>query len=320
MRQLSVAVFLLVFVSLAVSCSHKSKEKELGKENFPLIQKYSTGAGDVFYFRPRDGQFVLVERRKALAVAIAPEPTIEALSFDDRVTISRKMPEGDALENKIFLESVGAQQALAITQNGNTLAGGDANGEVNLWSLVDGSLQLQSNRQSAVQKLAFSPNGDFLAIGLVQPASDPPETLWIYDIHSKGPHHSFGRNSVQALAWSSDNHWYAAGFDDGSILVGEADSNIEPLRIAVSSSPVVALSFHPSGLFLASAHADKRILISKVPKGEPVFTFEPPLPPNPLFPRAIEQVTFDGTGARMAVSYAEGDMRIWDTSALSAPN
>jgi len=320
MRQLAVAVSLLGFFLCAASCSHKSKEKELGKENFPLVQKYSTGAGDVFYFRPRDGQFVLVERRKALAVAIAPEPTIEAFSFDDRITVSRKMPEGDALENKLFLENVGAQQALAVTQSGHLLAGGDANGVVNLWSLVDGSLQLQSNRQSAVQKLAFSPNGVFLAIGLAQPESGPPDTLWIYDVHAKGPHRIFGRNSVQALAWSSDNHWYGAGFDDGSILVGEVDSNTEPRRIALSSSPVVALSFHPSGLFLASAYADKRILISKVAMGELVFTFEPPLPPNPLFPRAIEQVTFDGTGARMAVSYAEGDMRIWDTSALSAPN
>jgi len=313
-------VSVLGFVLLAVSCSHRSKEKQLGKEDFRLIQKYSTGAGDVFYFRPRDGQFVLVERRKALAVAIAPEPTIEAFSFDDRITVSGKMAEGDALENKLFLENIGSQQALAITLDGRTLAGGDANGVVNLWSLADGSLQLQSNRQSAVQKLAFSPNGDFLAIGLAQSASDPPDTLWIYDIRSKGPHRRFGRNSVQALAWSSDNHWYAAGFNDGSILVGEVDSNLEPRRITVSGSPVVALSFHPSGLFLASAHANKRILISKVPMGEPVFTFEPPLPPNPLFPCVVEQVTFDGTGARLAVSYAEGDMRIWDTSALSAPN
>jgi len=319
MKRLSMALSLLGIVLLAVSCSHKSKQKELGKQDFPLVQKYSTGAGDVFYFRPRDGQFVLVERRKALAVAIAPEPTIEVFSFDDRISVSRKMPEGDALENKIWLENVSAQRALAITQDGRTLAGGDVEGVVNLWSVADGSLQLQLNRQSAIQELAFSPNGEFLAIGLAQSASSPPDTLWIYDIRSQGPHHSFGRNSVRALAWSSDSRWYAAGLDDGSILVGEPDSSTEPRRLAVSTSPSVAISFHPSGLFLASGHADKRILISKVPTGEPVFAFEPPLPANPLFPRVIEQVAFDATGARMAVSYADGDMRIWDTSVLAGP-
>jgi hypothetical protein len=41
------------------------------------------------------------------------------------------------------------------------------------------------------------------------------------------------------------------------------------------------------------------------------------LPPNPLFPRVIERVAFDGNGARLAAAYAEGDFRIWDTSALS---
>jgi len=64
-----------------------------------LVQKYTSQAGDVFYFRPRDGQFVLVERRKALAVAIAPEPNIEAFSYDDRVTVSRPMSEGGHKRN-----------------------------------------------------------------------------------------------------------------------------------------------------------------------------------------------------------------------------
>jgi len=313
MRDGSTAIFLLSFVLFASSCSRGSKEK------FPSVQKYSTGAGDVFYFRPRDNQFVLVERRKAIAVAIAPEPSIEAFSFDDRITVSRPMPQGDALENKVFLENVGAKNALAITADGNTLAGGDASGVVNLWSLLDGGLQFQVNKQSAIQSLAFSPDGDFLAIGLAKPVNDPPETLWLYETHTNGPHRSFGHNTVQGLAWSRDSRWYAAGLDDGSVLLGEAHSDTEPRRITVSNSPIVSLSFHPSGLYLASAHADKRVLISKIPTGEPVFTFEPPLPPNPFFPRVIEQVTFDGTGTRIAVGYAEGDMRIWDTSALSVP-
>jgi hypothetical protein len=67
---------------------------------------------------------------------------------------------------------------------------------------------------------------------------------------------------------------------------------------------------------LASAHADKRVLLSKLPTGEHVYTFEPPLPPNPLFPRVIERVAFDGNGTHLAAAFAEGDFRIWDTSSL----
>jgi len=85
----------------------------------------------------------------------------------------------------------------------------------------------------------------------------------------------------------------------------------------LSKSPVTALDIHPSGLFLASAHADKRVLLSKLPTGERLYTFEPPLPPNPLFPRVIERIAFDRNGVRLAAAYAEGDFRIWDTSALA---
>src|SRR5467141_1447069 len=134
MRNRSAALLLFLFVLAASSCPRTPKRA------FPLVQKYTTTAGDLFYFRPRDGQFVLLERRKALAVAVAPEPDMEAYSFDDRITVSR--PEGNMLHNTNFVEKVSAQQALALTPDGRTLAGGDANGAVTLWDIATGNLTL----------------------------------------------------------------------------------------------------------------------------------------------------------------------------------
>jgi WD40 repeat protein len=107
------------------------------------------------------------------------------------------------------------------------------------------------------------------------------------------------------------------GLDDGSVLLAEAVTETEPRRIVLSTSPVVAIDFHPSGFFLASAHADKRLLIHKLPTAELIYAFEPPLPPIPFFTRVFERVAFDGNGARLAADYAEGEMRIWDTTALA---
>src|SRR5258706_4807985 len=107
MRNRSAALLLFLFGPAACSCSRAPKPA------FPLVQKYTTQAGDLFYFRPRDGQFVLLERRRARAVAVAPEPHIEAYSFDDRITVSR--PQGEMLQNETFKENIVAQQALAIT-------------------------------------------------------------------------------------------------------------------------------------------------------------------------------------------------------------
>ena len=221
------------------------------------------------------------------------------------------------LHNTNFVEKVSAQQALALTPDGRTLAGGDANGAVNLWDIATGNLTLHLDVPGPILSLAFSRDGNWLAIGLAKPAGEPADTVWLYEIHSNGPHRSFGRAAVPAVAWSADGRWLAAGLDDGSVLLSEAGAGSEPRRIVLSTSPVTALDFHPSGQFLASAHADKRVLLSKLPTGEQLFTFEPALPPNPLFPRVIERVAFDGNGTHLAAAYAEGDFRIWDTSALS---
>jgi WD40 repeat protein len=309
MRNRSAALLLLLFAVAAFSC------KRAPKVEFPLVQKYTTQPGDLFYFRPRDGQFVLLERRKALAVVVAPDARIEAYSFDDKITVSR--PEGDMLKNTPFVEKVGAQQALAITLDGRTLAGGDANGVVTLWEIATGNVVLHLDVPSSILSLAFSRDGNWLAIGLAKPAGEPADTVWLYEIHSNAPHRSFGRGAVTALTWSPDGRWLAAGLDDGSVLLSDAGTGGEPQRIVLSTSPVTAIDIHPSGLFLASAHADKRVLLSKLPKGEQIYTFEPALPPNPLFPRVIERIAFDGSGARLSAAYAEGDFKIWDTSALT---
>lgn len=313
MRNRTAAILLLLFVLAVSACSRKPKPA------FPLVQKYSTQPGDLFYFRPRDGQFVLLERRKALAVAVAPEPDIEAYSYDGKITVSRPLPppQGEMLQNTTLVEKIGGQQALAMTPDGRFLAGGDATGAVTLWEVATGNLTLHLDVPGPILSLAFSPDGGWLAIGLGKPASESTDTVWLYDIRSNSPHRSFGRTAVPALAWSRDGHWLAAGLDDGSVLLNEAGSDREPRRIVLSASAITALDIHSSGLFLASAHADKRVLLSKLPTGERVYTFEPPLPPNPLFPRVIERLAFDGNGIRLAAAYAEGDFRIWDTSALS---
>jgi len=115
MKNWCAVLSLPLFVLVAFSCSRSPKR------TFPLVQKYTTDAGDLFYFRPRDGQFVLLERRKALAVAVAPEPDIQAYSYNDRITVNR--PQGNMLQNTTFAEKIGAQQAVAMTADGRTLAG-----------------------------------------------------------------------------------------------------------------------------------------------------------------------------------------------------
>src|SRR5215470_6453094 len=218
MKNYSRVVVLLLLVLSAISCSRGVKFE------FPLVQKYTAQAGDVFFFRPRDGLFVLVERRKALAIAVAAEPTFEAFSYEDEIRISRPLPQPDTLENKTFLEKVGPQKVLAISSDGHFLAGGDVNGVVNIWNTATGDLELQLNKQSEVQSFAFSSDNNSLAIGLAKSAPEPGDTIWLYDVRAHSARRSFGANSVLALAWSTDGRQCAAGLDDGSVLLADAET------------------------------------------------------------------------------------------------
>jgi WD40 repeat protein len=309
MRSRSTLMFLILAVVAFSICSCKRKP------SFPLIQKYTTDADNLMFFRPRDDQYVLLERHKAVAVAVAPDAHIEAFSFDDHITVTRPAEQG--LENTVFVQHIAPQQALALTADGRILAGGDGSGIVTLWEVGTANLALHLELPGPVLSLAFSPDGNWLAIGLAKP-SGTNDTVWIYDVGSTAghSHRSFGRAGVPALVWSPDSRLLVAALDDGSALLSAASATGEPQRIALSASPIAALALHPSGLFVASAHTDKRVLLSKLPAGEKVYTIEPPLPPNPLFPKVVEGIAFDGKGNRLAVMYAEGDYRIWDTSAL----
>src|SRR5256885_16130588 len=80
MRNSSATLVLVVFVLAASSCSRAPKR------DFPLVQKYTTQAGDLFYFRPHDGPFALLERRKALAIAVDPETETASQSVHHRMT------------------------------------------------------------------------------------------------------------------------------------------------------------------------------------------------------------------------------------------
>jgi WD40 repeat protein len=305
------AKFLLALVLALSGCSRAPDYA------FPVVQKYSSDAGNLFYFKPGDGRFVMLERRRALAVAVAPQPNVQAYSFDDRITVSR--PRGEMLENTKLVDSAVPQEVLAIAPNGLTLASGDAYGKVTLWDIATGNAEREIRVPSAVLSAAFSPDAEVLAIGLAKALARPTDTVWLWDIRTNALLRSFGRRDVTALAWSPDNIRIAAGHDDGSVLIAEAFGQLEPRQMRSSFAAVTALDFHPSGPFLVSAHTDKRVQLWKWPTGEVLHTLDPPLAPDPLFPRGIEHILFAPDGTRLAIAYADGEFRIHDVSVLVPP-
>lgn len=314
MNKRFVAILLLAGAGLAGAPACRRNESPALEVS--LVQKYEVSPGDVFYFRPRDGQFVLVERRRALAVALAPQPNYQVFAYENEIRVS--WPAGEMLESRTFVKGLAPQSVVAISADGQTLAGGDAGGVLTLWKMIGGQIALQLPLGAPIRALAFSPDGQALALGLAAPAADAPHTVRIVD-RGKNlllPGKGFGASEVSALGWSSDGRQLAAGFADGSLELQDPLTSLPARKFSVSSAAVAALDFHPSGQFIASAHRDKLIhLVDE--QGAVRLTIQPPLPPNPIFPGGIDQVRFNADGSRLAAAYAEGQTRIWNTLSLA---
>jgi WD40 repeat protein len=309
MRTTFVAALVLASVIIAQGCTRTPQLE------FPVVQKYTARAGDLFYFRPGDSHFVLIERRDALAVAVAPVPNVQAYAYDTRIAVGR--PQRGGVEIRSLVEGIRPQRALAITPDGRMLAGGDEYGYLTLWDLRTGETWRSWKEPAPILAVAFSPDGGALAIGLEKPPGKSMDTVRIWDLDANAPRRSLGGHDTAAVTWVPDGRTLAAGEGNGTVLVAEifGESAARPLQS--STAAVTALAFHPAGTYLAAAHADKRVVLWDVASGKAIFTLDPEVPADPLFPRGIERVGFDPGGARLAVAYADGDFRIWDTSALA---
>ena len=286
------------------------------QHDFPLVQKYRLKAGDLFYFRPDDSQFVAIERSGSLALAVAPGPRIRAYAHDTRIAVGR--PVGEGIEVHNFVENIGAQQVLSLTPDGRMLAGGDRFGAVTLWDLATGSVLQQWKESGPLLSVAFSPNATMLAVGL-EKVTTSMDSVRVRDLGDNTLRRSLrGDADVTALAWMpGGERLLAAGHSNGSVLLVEPFSAAAPRSLQSSAVSVSGLDFHPEGMVLAAAYADKRVMLWNVSTGKAIFIFEPDTPSDPLLARGIERIAFDPRGNRLAAAYADGDVRIWDTSALS---
>jgi WD40 repeat protein len=300
----------IAFALIAITACRKPLE-------FPFVQKYQASAGDLFYFKP-DGRFVLLERRKALDIAVSPAGP-EAYSYPERITISRlaehrpgefwgSRDPGEIMENKPFTDTPTPMQVLAFSPIGGKLAGGTADGSLWIWDLTTGQPSVNLQDAPEIRALAFAPDGKTLAVGTRTHAA-----LWDY---ARGQRiESFGAAAVNALAYATDGR-LAAGLADGSLLIRPSPGGT-PMAIQGSTAAVTSVAWHPAGHAIASAHTDKIIRLWNVETGQLIGTLASDIPLNPLFPRAIERIAFDPAGTQLAAAYADGEMRIWRTTALN---
>src|SRR5262249_43499754 len=156
--------------------------------------------------------------------------------------------DGGTLQNQPLASTDSPVQVLAMSANGRFLAGGDDNGGVTIWDSTRGDIVLRLQENAPVGSLAFSPDGQTLAMGFERAASSAADTVRLRKIARGELTGGFGHEGASALAWFADGR-LAAGFEDGTLLLRDAAGG-EPRPLFTGDAAIGTLDFHPNGRVL----------------------------------------------------------------------
>ncbi len=182
--------------------------------------------------------------------------------------------------------------------NPQLLATAGNDGVARLWSITTGELVAQFVHNSAVNAVAFSPNGLWLGTGTAD-GSARTWTLTTYRQIAIMGH----QGAVLDMAYSSGSSWVASVAEDGTIKVWAATTGAVMQQIYLSS-PVNLVLFHPSNFYFLTASQDGTVVLWNAESGGQVFQFS--------HQQAITSMTFNFDASLIATSSTDDTARLWD--------
>jgi WD40 repeat protein len=226
-----------------------------------------------------------------------------AVTLDDgRITLV-DMQNG---KRKYDLQAVSRLKVASFSPDGNFIAAGSVTGTVTLWNLIEGGDPLSSGRHKGeVLVLAFSPDNRYLVSGGVDGyivAARVPSGQEIY--------RRLHENRVTDIAFTKDSSWFATVSADQRIRLWNTTDGTERLRMA-QDGQINAVEVSANGQWLATTGADRTVRVWNASTGTEVFDI--PLKETGL------ALGFNADGTRLMAGDAGGEISLWDTSDMPAP-
>ena len=177
------------------------------------------------------------------------------------------------LRDAVFTMVSDTISVMAFSRNGTYWAGGDRQGQVQIWLYTKQRLQFTWRaHHSVVTAIAFSPDEQCLATGswdgvikMWNAASGA--LLWT----------SPAVDAIMGLAFSPDGRALASGGTDGQIRLWDVASGALLQTLNEHAGPVFCVAWSPDGKFLASAGHDAQIRLWEMAEDD-----SPGLKPTPV--------------------------------------
>ena len=228
-----------------------------GRQNLNLV----TPGNDIKPFTARAGELVITEVYNlysgSRSVAFSPDGRYIATGDTDGDLGLWEVSSGD----NIYYKNLGGRvEGVAFSPEGRQLAADGNNGDPYVIILEASSgaeiartgVDSSSADAGNVRDVAFSPNGNYVAIGVDIPWA------WLWEVKSDRMYGwgDTGNSEINAVAFSPDGRYLATGDDDGEAILLEVNrwwSGSWPgvQRLQVGGN-VRAVAFSPDGKYLAA--------------------------------------------------------------------
>lgn len=206
----------------------------------------------------RHGILMRAASRAVRGFRFADARELLALTETDKRNWASRYLEARMQRHLVTLQPPGGPRLLgaAIHPEGRFVAAGFGDGSLLWWQALSGQEAHQVDHfQFGVFGIAFSPDGHRLA------AAGDDTVIRIYDTDTLQPvreltDHEYGIGWVQ---YSADGRWLASADDGGEVVLWEAESGAEHLRVQVEPRAIM-VNFSPDGREFAVADGAHRIL------------------------------------------------------------
>jgi len=215
-----------------------------------------------------------------------------------------------ALRQVVFTEVSDTIWSMAFSRTGTYWAGGNRQGQAQIWLYTKRQLQLRWRaHHSVVSAITFSPDEQRLATGSWDGAIKMWDTanatlIWTNAV----------ADAVMGMAFSHDGRTLISGGTDGQIRNWDVTSGALLQTLNEHAGPVFCVTWSPNGEFLASAGHDARIRLWETREAEsgrlkptPAQTFDGHSSP-------VRGLAFSPDGRTLASASWDGTVKLWDVA------